>query len=582
MLRYWGIWVVGLALSLAGCAGTQQGLVAQSPAKENVASRLLSWRGRPTTTTVDKTDDASARSSAPTDAKTARASTATTTTADPTADRAPSAARRDQVADRVSRFFPLFNRGDNNTNTRAKAEFVAPAERDVWAESARRGLQARAERARQQQRAAGEDDGESSVLPVAMDVGPTGTSVRPQAVSSMIRPRPATATATATAGGASEADPNANAATLPGPIEPVSGSRVEQTSAQAVAVPDTPPAPNTTAAEPAAAPPGATPPSPAPAPTTTTEPAPRPATTTPAAEAPAPAEPVKATEAEPAKPTEAEPAASPAPEPQAVPQAAPQASPQVPAAPLVPSAAPAAPAKAAPVVAPTAQASAQAPVACKGHCDQGKCKKKCWLLQHLAALFGHKPKPHTHVHKPVAKTLPAPQLPTKQMPAQPAAPAKAPISSQQATVRNAGVSPSAPTYTTAGLLFPSAYYVDPGPAPYYYVNPGADAARRMSSTATRPANPVGAGAGAAPDATRPRPSLLDRLVARFQGVEEVESHPLGCDCGKHPRFGKDQGKGKGPDQTPPPSLATKPRDVPEARERIERVSANRFDEAAER
>ena len=428
MLRYRGICVVGLALSLAGCAGTQQGLVAQSPAKENVASRLLSWRGRPATATVDKTDDASVGSSAPTDAKMARASTATTTTTttttDSATDRAPSAARRDQVAGRVSRFFPLFNRGDNN-NTQAKAEFVAPAERDVWAESARRGLQARAERARRQERAAGEDDGESSVLPVAMDVGPSGTSVRPQAVTATVRPRPANP---ATVGGGSEADPNANAATLPGPIEPVSGSRVEQTSAQAVAVPDTPPAPNRTATEPAPAPPGATPPSPASAP----EPATRPATATPAAEAPAPSEPAKATETEPAKATETEPAkatetepaASPTPEPQAVPQASPQA----PAAPLVPSAAPAAPAKAAPVVAPTAQASPQAPVACKGHCDQCKGKKKCWLLQHLAALIGHAPKPHTHGHKPVAKTPPAPPLPSKQMPAQPAAPAKAPAS----------------------------------------------------------------------------------------------------------------------------------------------------------
>lgn len=114
--------------------------------------------------------------------------------------------------------------------------------------------------------------------------------------------------------------------------------------------------------------------------------------------------------------------------------------------------------------------------------------------------------------------------------------------------------------------------VDPGPAARQFVPVPSSTAAPTPETTTAPAS--------APALTQtsstPRPSFWSRMVARFQGYEEIAVHPYNCKCGRHPRS-----------EVPPAPprrelVGTEPGDLPQAGDLLNRIATNRFDEATER
>ncbi len=224
------LWTVGLALSLSGCAGTGSQRVTGTPApsshplasvRERVSNRMLSWR------TQRKAPEAAVVETPGTEPVIAEGFREETTVSAnrlmPTPRSKPGdawRARLDPISERLTQFFPTFNRLGGGSRT-SKIDLSPPAP-DLWADATRANL------ARRRSAPAPslvlnrgtEQPTDSSVLPVALEVGTTGTTVRPRAFSPNRptgRPR---AVAVAF-----------DSKALPAVVEANSGGAVERTSA---------------------------------------------------------------------------------------------------------------------------------------------------------------------------------------------------------------------------------------------------------------------------------------------------------------------------------------------------------------
>ena len=172
----WSVGLVlglGLGLSLAGCAGNHQGLVETSPASAGVGSRLLAWRTR-----VGLGVAAPARTADP---AVAAASHGTADAAKP---------KQTSGASRLAKYWPGWKRRGGAEDSKP-SDFVQPAGRDLWADAARKGAEARLDRWRDGARQApqGREEDDASVLPVAMEVGTDHTTIRPRPTPARARPR---------------------------------------------------------------------------------------------------------------------------------------------------------------------------------------------------------------------------------------------------------------------------------------------------------------------------------------------------------------------------------------------------------
>lgn len=590
------LWPVVLLLGVAGCAGTGQGGVSQAPLRERPASRWFAWRGRPAAAPGDGGGNASGD-----EEKSDRVGSGAKVAA---ASENVTASRTNRVTDRVARFFPKLNRHDGAasppTSTKAR-----PGGRDLWADSTRVGAQARLERWRENARkGAGESGGEESVLPVSLEVRPgPGASASPRESRSAVPvgPKLATNGARATiaepgvvpASAPPEARPVAVPATLPEVVE----AEPRTSDARSPAAPDLADDP---AAPPSPSPADTPPPPEAPAASLKPAPAPEegtPATTprtTPAPEiAPAPpsvaAPPRSTRQPVTLPPAESDPALAPVePSPTVDPPA------QAPAA-LAPGQHPGEPTPSAALPstvsagpAPSSSRQAMIPMTQQLAPQAATASRKGRLRRALAALT-HRPRGNPP--QVAVKTLPMPVLPSKQMPgpifargATPGPGTTAVATGPAGRPRLAStppVSPSAGRISTLygpAPLFPAAYYADPGPAPYHaQAQPTNDPrARRVSQGAFTALAPTAAAVDRddfAPTKLQ-RTSILARVLARLQGGEEVERHPAGCPCGKHPRGASDPAQAR--------SVAAEPGHVAESGQRVERVAAHGFDEPAER
>jgi len=567
MNRSWGIGPLALVLSLSGCAGTtRQGVATRAPARERVGAKLLAWRGRPAAATAVTAGEGRDRTTPKDDAAATQTASAKAAGAVPAAAAA-SAGRRDAVSDRVARYFPMFNRGGSAT---ARSEILSPTP-DLWAESTRASARSRS---RSDDRRKAEPGEEASVLAVAMDVAPGRTTVRPRLAPRAGRLSSQSLHAAGeTEGPASPAspvvDPQAETATLPGPVESDPRSGVERTSAEGVLPPssatprpdeesDTPPPPDHPSAAPdpkssrsEAPPPAAPAPAPdePPSPAATTEKAPEPAAPTAAApEAPQGSEP--APDGSKADDRSSEPAATPAPEKPQAAQPVAETAPPLASGPAssqttAPSASPPVSGASAQPVPPTAAG----PVA---HTEA----RTGWLRRKFHRLGRHEAK---GAHAATRAPLPTPALPSKQMPGT--------ISSAVTTAAGGG------RPLVDGPIFPAAYYADPGRSPYY--------ARFDANGRTTAPDAPAPGAAVAP-AEADKPSMLSRLVARLRGVSEVDRHPAGCECGKHPRTGGALTAAAAKGAATAPSVGAESRDLAERRDVLQRVVANRLHEPAQR
>ncbi len=202
MRAYRGLWSVGLALSLAGCAGTREGLVETGPTGGPIRSRILAWRSGPAasasapTAVAAPNPDAGKSSTETLQAATVAAASPPPRTADPKVTVEPPTR-----TGRLSKYIPGLNRAETEkalAKAKSDNEFIRPAGRDLWAESARRGAQERLDRWRDEARVAatGANNDGSTVLPVSMEVGTSQTTVRPRTVepASRSQPRPRLAT----------------------------------------------------------------------------------------------------------------------------------------------------------------------------------------------------------------------------------------------------------------------------------------------------------------------------------------------------------------------------------------------------
>jgi hypothetical protein len=162
--------------------------------------------------------------------------------------------------------------------------------------------------------------------------------------------------------------------------------------------------------------------------------------------------------------------------------------------------------------------------------------------------------------KPAAKVMPAAVAPSKQAPAATApAPQSTPAAPSKTTGWTSpaglpGPTPPAPQvviqawpgwktgrYAVAApteQLFPSAYYASPNVVARGTSRPSAanDPALTRSSTApaASQAAPLAPATSPRPGVSVPRPSALSRLRSFLTGEEELETHPAGCDCNRHP------------------------------------------------
>ncbi len=596
-------WSFGLAVSLSGCAGISQNLVARPTDGSRPTSRLLAWRDRqapqtapaskPTLTTPSTSDEGSNPGSM-----------AATTPARASGEPATSSSR---LLGRSARVFPGLGRSIGGNQ--AKAELVHPAGNDVWADWARMNAQAKAQGTRNRERSVEPStetviaqrqeavtEAEDAILPVALQVGTQAPIGRPRLESPPSMPRPR-------AGAPAESDPETLPATLPDAVEADEGDGVKRTSAEDVASPLTyqPPAPDQ-APSPRTAPPPR--PKPSTAPETAPEAAPKPATAPepnlPAAANPAPTpETAPAPVAEPAAATE--PAATPTPteapastEPTAAPQ-----SPVVAPSPQIAAAAPAAPGKVKPMAAPAA-AKKTLPAAAAPTLPAlpGKTLPAAVAPSGPAKLApaGVAPSPQGHVpshkkpsllakihHWKMAKLKPtvfAAPAPPKASTLAPAPPVSPQAQAMSGYTYAGGYLSSTPLYPTS-----------------YYTNPGADSARRYlltttpvgptdinvataSATVTKPGQWTAADAKPVSVVKGPRISLFSRFSSWARGDEiEVDRHPLNCRCGDHPRVVPGAPASSLPVS---PSIPAESGNLSKAGESVERVATERLDEASQR
>jgi hypothetical protein len=542
MPGYRVLWSVGLALGLSGCAATGQSRVAESPGREGLTAKLFAWRHRQAGEPVKKVGAKPEKGPEPT--------SAVATAAPQEPSDSPWGAPKDPIAGRLTRYFPLL---DRVAGAPAKADTARPAAPDIWADSARLAL-ARRDRDRDTtDTVARRTVAEPSVLPVSLEVGTAGTTVRPRPDA------PAPQRPTWRPGAVDPASvPEGDGATLPELIEADPRQGVERTSAQVIT-----PDPGAAGLAEVLPPPEPVPsPAPEPAPSPAPEPAPAPAGATPALAAPAP-----------------EAAAAPGPSPE---EHAPPAPP--------------------PVDVTTANPSKQAPgprqVAAAGPSrGQGATPLRLSMpplptKQMPGPVYAAAPPPSAAAARVAA---PAPARPAVGLAARPsAAPAPA-----RPAVGLAGTPPTA----SGPSATPIATSAAPGPAfpAAYYVNPGADAARRFAAGPPSPANPAAgpsspanpavgppspassaaASATSTTSATAPRPrriTLLARLIARLQGREipAATTHPADCKCRCHT-------SGATPSPASSPSTGgAEPRDLAQGGRDVERVAAQRVGEAAER
>ncbi len=423
-------------------------------------------------------------------------------------------APKDPVAERLTRYFPTLNRGENVAQE--KAQTVDRSDRDLWADSARLALAQR--RAREKSLDRGGSDGGDSVLPVALEVGTDGVSVHPQVASPTLRSRASRPIAASAAPLHEE-----NAEALPDAIEASPDVRVERTATQsvAVAVPEEstagagrvdPPAPSDRPATTAV---------PVPEPGTEPVPAPKPVEDAPAMVMPAP----PATSNTTATPSPAATAAT---------------APPVTTAPA---------ATAAPTASRQAIASSQSPwqTWAKGPATPaGSNSQATAAARPRKGLFGPI---ETSIRRHWAeklrlqaarKTLPTPALPGKQNPdallASKPATTPSPAGSGQAATANlqegrtrlAGSSVVPPTATRIditppiGFSFPASYNLDPDSnrPETNYADPSLGLTGALPpTTAPTSANYWG---GASPPKRR---SILSRLAARFQGESQPPAAP---------------------------------------------------------
>lgn len=548
MQGYRGLWSVGLALSLSGCAGTAQQRVAgtsapsQSPlasARERMTTRLIAWRQRlaPPKGVAPKVDPAKVEE--PVEETTASVTKARVKAGDALR------ARNDAPSDRLSHYFPMLNR---QGGPRAKGAPDAPPARDLWAESARLAL------ARNgidlPARAGGGPADDPSVLPVALEVGTTGTSVRPRAaspVTSRRGPRPVMTTTP---------KHDADAVTLPAVIEAAPGARVERTSAELASprvsgepAPDSPPAVQ-----------GVAYPSP--------EPMPDPDESVTRTQAPAPAPAPAPVESAPIPAPAPKPADEPVPPAGVAGETAPEPPPAAATAPEPPAASTSAPGMTAPE-APAAQAS---PALLSQSVPYAAPSKSLPVAPSKALPLAAP-----------SKSLPA--VPAKSLPA--VAPSKALPTAQDHMASGSRVRPKGPArrsavaasltaagrprLATAPAVAPLGTPTDPAGAPgglspaSYYVNPGADAAHRAPAGTADPSLKTSAlpADGAPPVSTywgRPtarRRTILSRLIARFQGDKPASAVPSSV-------------------------AGAEPRDLAEGGGDVQRVAAQRVGEPAQR
>ena len=174
MGRQWisRVWPLGLALSagFAGCAGTGQNLGLTTGAAP-VAQTLTGWRGPvkdPGPAAASTSADPAAATNS-TDAQAANRQTA-----------APTAATANRVSDRVTKYFPMFNR--DGQDAQMQSGLVHPASRDVWADSmrARSRTAGEIQVARRVRETPADADSESSVLPVALEISSSNEGLVPQ------------------------------------------------------------------------------------------------------------------------------------------------------------------------------------------------------------------------------------------------------------------------------------------------------------------------------------------------------------------------------------------------------------------
>ena len=564
MQGFRGLWSVGLALSLTGCAGAGPqrvaGTSAPSPssplasARERMTTRLIAWRQRLAPKGVAlKVDPAKVEE--PVEETTASVTKARVKAGDAWRP------RNDASADRLSHYFPMRNR---KGEARAKAAPDGPPERDLWAESARvalarNGIDLPA-------RAGGGRSDDPSVLPVAMEVGTTGTTVRPRLaapVTNRRARRPVVTTAT-------EHDAEA----MPALVEAGPGARVERTSAEGVAV-----APAATSASDSP-----------PAVQHAADPSPGPL--------PDPDEAVTRTRAETYRPAPApapEPAPAPAPQPAPEPAPAPESAPiPAPAPAPKPADEPVPPAGVAGETVPEpppAAATGPEPHAETPHAEMPSSHPAVPEMPMVA------PSPVLH-----SKSMPAP-VPSKSLPLvapskslPPAAPSKVvPAAQDQLTSGShgpagrpavarrrmpAGVTTAdARTATAAGrprmasapVVSPYGTSIDPAAAPAtpypasFFVNPGADSAHRAMAGTADPALkasilPAPGAQAASTYWGRPAPrrrTILSRLIARFQGDKPAAAEPSSV-------------------------AGAEPRDIAEGGRDVQRVAAERLGEPAQR
>jgi hypothetical protein len=586
MRRYRLAWYLGLALSLEGCASTNQtqlrppvggGSVAHLEAKQGTPSGMSPMAGGPQGAVNDP-----------------RASSS-----DVFANGATSPRLTSRLWDRTSRLIPMFGSG----TSKATADLLRPGGQDIWAETAKLNAQVRAQALRSretnlaQESSTSRSDEAGSVLPVALEVGAHSVRAKARPTASAPRnegrsrndPAPSAASGENAAAPlppivpAERAEEPAPAATLPAPIEPSSEARMLTESrflkVSAIVIEGEPAADD----EPAKpAPPTAPPPRTAPEPRAEPKPAaaepapaattPAPAATTPAPEpTPAPAATTPEPSAAPAKPETPE---TPAPAPAATTEtAAPQTAAASPA-PQAPSKSmpglPKVPSKTLPVaVAPKPSQQAKTPAA----------PKHCRLIEWIKHLKGHHGSPSP---KPSAQAAAA------------SAPAPAPASPQRVAFN-----PGDPygTVLTSIPMYP----------PSYYINPGADAARPLyglrahdSAVATAAlAQPKATATATAPTSTPPewlpmkpaevgspkksvRVSLAARLSWFLSGEgETVERHPLHCDCGAHPTTTPSQRTAA---LTPASALVgrTEPGNLPQGGQSVQSVAVQSLDKPAQR
>ena len=613
------VWPLGLALSLSGCAGISQNLVARPTDGSRPTSRLLAWRDRqapqtapaskPTTTTPSTSNS---------DEESNTGSMAATSPARASGEPAPPSSR---FLGRSARVFPGLGRWTGGSQ--AKAELVHPAGNDVWADWARRNAQAKAQGTRNRERAVEHStetvvaerpeavtEAEDAILPVALQVGTHAPIGRPRLASppSMSRPR---------AGAPAESDPETLPATLPDAVEADQGDGVKRTSAEEVASPLTyqPPAPDQPAQAPS--PRTAPPPRPKPstAPETAPEAAPKPATapepnapvaanpaatpetaptpaaepaaamptpTIPATESPASTEPTPAPQSQdvaptpqiaaaaPAAPGKIKPMAAPAAAKKTLPAAAAPAIPALPTKSLPAAVAPSAPAKVAPSgVAPSPQ----------GHVPS---HKKPLLLAKI-----HQWKMAKLKLKPTVFAAPAPPKALTPAPASPVSPQAQAMSGYT----------YAGGYLSSIPLYPTSYYTHPGadtsagaarryPPPTTPVGPTdihvatASATATAAVTVTKPGQWTAAVPKPASAVKGPRISLFSRFSSWARGDEiEVDRHPLNCKCGDHPRVVPGAPASSLPVS---PSIPAESGNLSKAGESVERVATERLDEASQR